>query len=118
MNIQINDTDLRGKVELTLHRLQISGSLRGYRYLVDAIVATAKDPDSTVLITKCLYPDIAKKYHTTRECVERSIRHAIARVWELSGASDLESITQVYLRQKPSNTQFIDLIASTIRYSA
>ena len=40
-----------------------------------------EDIDVINQITKQLYPDISKKYHTTPSRVERAIRHAIEVAW-------------------------------------
>ena len=41
-------------------------------------------------ITKQLYPDIAKKFHTTPSRVERAIRHAIEVAWSRGKADEVQ----------------------------
>ena len=50
---------------------------RGFAYLQDAIVLCYKDEDKMYLITKVLYPEIAKRHGTSPTAVERAIRYAI-----------------------------------------
>lgn len=61
----------------TLFHLGIKAKSKGFNYLVDGIKIAIEDPQAASLVTKCLYPDISKKYHTTPGAVERSIRTAI-----------------------------------------
>lgn len=50
---------------------------RGFDYLHDAIVICYKDSDKIHLITKVLYPEIAKRHGTKYTAVERAIRYAV-----------------------------------------
>ena len=103
--------------ENLLRRLGFSGKLRGFRYLTSAIAQTAIDPDRIFLITKVLYPDIAKQYHSTASKVERTIRHSIRRFWEHEGREALEQVAHIHLTQRPTNSELIDLLANYIRHS-
>ena len=69
-------------------------------------------------ITKILYPTIAKKYQTTPSRVERAIRHAI----EVAGSrGKMDTIDELFGytvstgKGKPTNSEFIALIADKIR---
>ena len=69
-------------------------------------------------ITKILYPTIAKKYQTTSSRVERAIRHAIEVAWsrgKLDTLDELFGYTVSNGKGKPTNSEFIALIADTIR---
>ncbi len=57
--------------------------LNGFRYLQDALTAILADRSLLRGVTKCLYRDIARRFGTTPACVERSIRSAIERAWQL-----------------------------------
>ena len=108
--------DPEKSAEDLLRRLGFSGKLRGFRYLTSAIAQTVVDPDRIFLITKVLYPDVAKQYQTTASKVERTMRHAIRNFWEHGGRETLEQVTGVHLTQRPTNSQFIDLVSAYIRY--
>lgn len=60
-----------------LTRLGIKKSLRGYKYLRSAVRLGLEDSESIDLITKIMYPSIAKEYGATPGRVERAIRTAI-----------------------------------------
>ena len=69
-------------------------------------------------ITKVLYPEIAKKFQTTPSRVERAIRHAIEVAWsrgKLDTLDELFGYTVSNRKGKPTNSEFIALIADTIR---
>ena len=61
-----------------LFDLGISPHLKGFRYLRYAIEIAIEDFDSVDMITKILYPEVAKVYKTTAGAVERAIRTAIS----------------------------------------
>ena len=65
-----------------------------------------------------MYPTIAKKYHTSSSSVERTIRHAIEVAWRRGNMETLEHVfgnTISANRGKPTNSEFIALIADKIR---
>ena len=69
-------------------------------------------------ITKLLYPSIAKKYKTTSSSVERAIRHAIEVAWgrgKIEVIEDLFGYTVSAGKGKPTNSEFIALIADKLR---
>ena len=67
---------------------------------------------------KRLYPEIAKKNGTTASRVERAIRHAIEVAWDRGDVDTLNSYfgyTIHNLRGKPTNSEFIAMIADKMR---
>ena len=75
------------------------------------------DIDIINQITKQLYPDIAKKYHTTPSRVERAIRHAIETAWNRGDIDTLNSFfgyTVSNSKGKPTNSEFIAMIADKL----
>ena len=69
-------------------------------------------------MTKLLYPTIAKKYQTTPSRVERAIRHAIEVAWGRGKMDTLEKLfgyTVNMGKGKPTNSEFIAMIADKIR---
>ena len=69
-------------------------------------------------ITKILYPTIAKKFQTTSSRVERAIRHAIEVAWNRGKMETLDAMFGYTIntgKGKPTNSEFIALIADKIR---
>ena len=76
------------------------------------------DIDMLNSITKILYPTIAKKFQTTPSRVERAIRHAIEVAWSRGRMETLEALfgyTVNVGKGKPTNSEFIALLADRIR---
>lgn len=77
-----------------------------------------EDMDFLGAITKELYPTIASKYNTTASRVERAIRHAIEVAWtrgRIDTINQLFGYTVNNSKGKPTNSEFIALIADKLR---
>lgn len=117
-NVQIREDDLETRVTDMLHEIGIPAHIKGYHYLRDAIMMAVEDMDVLNAITKVLYPTVAKKYKTTSSRVERAIRHAIEVAWsrgKLDTLDELFGYTVSNGKGKPTNSEFIALIADTIQ---
>ena len=110
--------NLESRVTNMLHEIGITAHIKGYHYLRDAIIMAVNDMDVLNAITKILYPTVAKKYQTTSSRVERAIRHAIEVAWsrgKLDTLDELFGYTVSTGKGKPTNSEFIALIADTIQ---
>lgn len=79
---------------------------------------SVQDVEMLGSITKVLYPSIAKKYQTTPSRVERAIRHAIEVAWSRGRMETLDALFGYTIntgKGKPTNSEFIALIADKIR---
>ena len=79
---------------------------------------SVEDMDMLNSITKILYPSIAKKFETTPSRVERAIRHAIEVAWSRGKMETLDALFGYTIntgKGKPTNSEFIALIADKIR---
>ena len=109
---------LETRVTDMIHEIGIPAHIKGYHYLRDAIIMAVDDMDVLNAITKVLYPTIAKMHQTTASRVERAIRHAIEVAWsrgKLDTLDELFGYTVSNGKGKPTNSEFIALIADTIR---
>ena len=110
--------NLENRVTDMIHEIGIPAHIKGYHYLRDAIMMAVEDMDVLNAITKILYPTVAKKYQTTSSRVERAIRHAIEVAWsrgKLDTLDELFGYTVSTGKGKPTNSEFIALIADTIQ---
>ncbi len=109
---------LESEVTKIIHTIGVPAHIKGYQYLRSAILFSIEDSDMINSITKVLYPAIAKKYNTTTSRVERAIRHAIEVAWD---RGDVETLTSYFgytiqnERGKPTNSEFIAMIADNLR---
>lgn len=102
----------------TMHKLGVPARLKGYYYLRTAILAAVDDQTLLDSVTKRLYPEIARKHHTTPTRVERAIRHAIDVAWEQGNLELMDSYfshTTHNSKGKPSNSEFIAMLADDFR---
>ena len=114
----VRQGSLENRVTNMLHEIGIPAHIKGYHYLRDAIIMAVNDMDVLNAITKILYPTVAKKYQTTSSRVERAIRHAIEVAWsrgKLDTLDELFGYTVSTGKGKPTNSEFIALIADTIQ---
>ena len=110
--------NLEALVTNIIHEVGVPAHIKGYQYLREAIMMVIRDTDVINQITKQLYPEIAGKYHTTPSRVERAIRHAIEVAWGRGQADTVENIfgyTVSANRGKPTNSEFIAMIADKLR---
>jgi len=109
---------LEERVTNILHEIGVPAHIRGYHYMRDAIMMAVGDMDVLNYITKELYPSIAKKCGTTPSRVERAIRHAIEVAWSRGRMETLDALFGYTIntgKGKPTNSEFIALIADKIR---
>ena len=120
INVPKTNTDLDAEIEVTnlMHKVGVPANISGHQFLRDAILMVIEDRGLITGITKELYPNVAKKHRTTSAKVERAIRHAIEVSWG-RGRLDLLEKTFGYTinpeRGKPTNSEFIAMVADKIR---
>lgn len=115
---ETQEEDLESIVTDMIHEIGIPAHIKGYHYLRDAILMAIDDMDVLNAITKILYPTVAKKHQTTSSRVERAIRHAIEVAWNRGKVELLDSLFGYTIsngKGKPTNSEFIALVADTIR---
>ena len=110
--------DMESQVTKIIHQIGVPAHIKGYQYLRTAILLTIKDSDIINSVTKILYPSVAKQYQTTTSRVERAIRHAIEVAWDRGDVDTLNSYFGYTIqnnRGKPTNSEFIAMIADNLR---
>ncbi len=113
-----DETDLEYAVTEIIHQVGIPAHIKGYHYLRTAIMLSVNNDEMINSITKLLYPTVAKQYQTTSSRVERAIRHAIEIAWD---RGDIDVLTNIFsytvhtTKGKPTNSEFIALIADYLR---
>lgn len=109
---------LENDVTDMIHEVGVPAHIKGYQYLRDAIIMVIEEPEMLNSITKILYPTIAKRNQTTPSRVERAIRHAIEVAWSRGNMEIINSLFSYTVstgKGKPTNSEFIALIADKIR---
>ncbi len=115
-NIIKNEDEIKYKkiyierqVSVILNNSGILPNLKGYKYLKEAIITGYYNGDVLEVVTKRLYPEVAKNNNTTADRVERSIRHALESAWEKCGGSGFYSKLglSIYSNKRPTNSEYI-----------
>ena len=101
-----------------LHQLGIGKSYSGYNYILYALELIEQDESVLTGITKVLYIDIAREFHTSDTCVERNIRKVIEVIWKHS-ETNKSLIIKIFGNKsgvnKPSNKDFLELLYEYVK---
>lgn len=98
--------------------LGIPAHLKGYQYLRTAITMCVDDMELIGSVTKLLYPELAKKYATTVQKIERAIRNAIEVSWERGNSELFEKLfgySNSSEHNRPTNSEYIASVADYVR---
>ena len=112
------ERNIENDVTSIIHDVGVPAHIKGYQYLREAIIMSVNDNEMHNSITKILYPSIAKKFQTTSSRVERAIRHAIEVAWNRGRMDTIDELFGYTInaeKGKPTNSEFIALIADKIR---
>lgn len=93
-----------------LYQLGLTANYTGFFYVSYAVYLVAQQPDRLLLVTKWLYPEVAKHDATTWKCVERDIRTAVNVVWD-TNPKLLGALARHPLPQKPKTSTFLSILA-------
>jgi translation initiation factor 1 (eIF-1/SUI1) len=108
--------DLEADISSLLDKMGIPSSIRGYRYIREAIMLIVDDPQMINGITISLYPGVAKKFDTKPSRVERAIRHAVEVAFDKGNTQFLSKFFEcAIIKGKPTNSEFVFLLADKIR---
>ena len=86
--VAMPEVELERYITKIMLDMGVPAHLKGYHYLREAIMISGKDMEAVSSVTKLLYPEVAKRFKTTEQKVERAIRNAIEVSW---GRGNLET---------------------------
>lgn len=112
------ETEHEATIKEMLRRLGVPAHLRGYRYMITAILAVLRSERMMECVTKELYPYVAKTHDSTATRVERALRHAIEVAWGRGNIEEQERLfgcTVSLTKGKPTNSEFIAMVANQIQ---
>ena len=95
-----------------LYRLGVTADYTGFFHTSYAIYLAVLHPKWLLLVTKLLYPAVAKHYGTSWQRVERNIRTVIGIAWN-SNRPLLAELARRPLPEKPAPARFIAILAAS-----
>lgn len=116
--VAMPEVELERYITKIMLEVGVPAHLKGYHYLREAIMISGKDMETVSSVTKLLYPEIAKRYRTTEQKVERAIRNAIEVSW---GRGNMETFEELFGysadsgKNRPTNSEYIARIADKVR---
>lgn len=108
---------LHNVITSILTRLCVTPRYNGYNYIREAVKLAVADAGAVKGISKQIYPDVAARLGVTASGVERSIRTAIHKAWEIADPSVKVDMFGTYALKPdwiPTNSEFIYIIADKI----
>lgn len=96
-----------------LYQLGVTANYTGFFHTAYAVSLCAEQPDRLLLVTKWLYPEVAKQYRTSWKAVERNIRTISVIIWR-ENRPLLEQLARRNLSEKPRTTQLLAILASSL----
>lgn len=101
----------RKQIYSTLTKYGIPMSVKGFEYISLALEGCLNGSMDMHLITKSIYPDIAKTEKVTTMAVERAVAHAI----RLAYIKKQELNILERFKTKPTNSEFIATLVYELR---
>lgn len=96
-----------------LYRLGITANYTGFFHVACAVQLALRQPERMMLVTKWLYPEVARRYHTNWRAVERNIRAAAERAWTHDRPL-LEQMAHTDLPRRPSASRFLAILVASL----
>ena len=93
-----------------LIQLGITPNYIGFYQVLYALELARREPDALLLVTKRLYPAVAKEFGTTWKAVERNIRFAVSMAWSRN-PDFLSRLAKYSVTEKPRAAQFLAILA-------
>lgn len=97
-----------------LYRLGISANYTGFFQTALAVELCRAEPERLKLVTKEVYPEVARQCETSWIAVERNIRTVCSIAWK-NNRCLLEQLAHRPFPQKPHNAQFLAILLYSLR---
>ena len=88
----------------------IGRKYQGFDQCAHAVYLSAETPERLMLVTKWLYPDVAKQFGVSWTVIERNLRTVSRIAWE-NNRPLLEQLAGEELPEIPSSSKFVKILA-------
>ncbi|MBQ0001795.1 MAG: sporulation initiation factor Spo0A C-terminal domain-containing protein [Clostridiales bacterium] len=92
-----------------IRHLGVTDKYKGYHYTAEAVLLALRLKDTSMRVTKDIYPRLAASHKVTANSIEHAIRTIVDVAWNKSRRS-LEEIAGKPLAYKPPNAEFIAML--------
>lgn len=96
-----------------LRQLGVTANYTGFSHTAYAVMLCIEQPDRLLLVTKWLYPEVAKHCKTNWKAVERNIRTVNGIIWR-ENRPLLEMLARRRLERQPRNAQLLSILADSL----
>lgn len=107
----LEDSPLTVEIYDLLYRLGVTAGSIAFFHTAYAVRLAVEQPQMLLLVTKWLYPEVARHYRTNWRAVERNIRRVIATVWK-NEPELLCKLARRPLSSRPTPAQFLSILAA------
>ncbi len=98
-----------------MYRLGVTPNYTGFHQTAYALHLVGQEPGRLQFVTKWLYPDVAKVYHTHWMSVERNIRQVRTYIWQ-NNSPLLQTIALQPMDKPPSASQFLAMMSAEMKF--
>lgn len=107
------DPEITSAIYSVLYDLGVSAETTSFFHTAYAIRLATEDQQKLLLVTKWLYPEVARHYHSNWHAVERNIRRIIHMIW-LQNPERLQILAGKNLLCKPTPSQFLAILSTRL----
>ena len=97
------------KIHDLLYRLGVTANYTGFFHTACAVQLCIEKPERLLLVTKWVYPDVAKQYRTSWTAVERNIRTVSGVIWR-ENRPLLEALACKPIAHQPGTAQLLAIL--------
>lgn len=92
-----------------LLQLGITPNYKCFHQMLTALEVVEANPESLTMVTKWLYPAVAKRHQTNWKQVERNLRIAVRVAWG-TNRDFLQKLSPLPAKKRPTVSQFISIL--------
>lgn len=107
----LEDSPITVEIYDLLYQFGISAGSIAFFHTAYAVRLAVEQPQMLLLVTKWLYPEVARHYRTNWRAVERNIRRVVAAAWKNDPAL-LCKLAHGPLPGRPVPAQFLSILAA------
>ena len=94
---------------LVLMRLGVAPNYKGFYQMLTALEIVEANPEALAMVTKWLYPAVAKRHQTNWRQVERSLKIVVRVAWG-TNQDFLQKLSPLPVKKRPTVSQFISFL--------